>query len=117
MRRAGIAAFVLAAMSTAGFVALALAENLWIPYIDMAVGAVITAALGYLIGWRHQSWAAAALIAYVLIVTAMRILGAGRPPALLFVAIFLWLFYEGFQAAREYAALRDVHLEPTAPAA
>jgi hypothetical protein len=83
----------------------------------MAVGAVITAGLGYMLGWRYQSWAAAALIAYVLIVTALRILGGGRPPALLFVAVFLWLFYEGFQAAREYAALRDVQLEPSAPAA
>ena len=117
MRRAAIAAFVLAAISATGFVALALAEHLWIPYLDMAVAAVIPAGLGYLIGWRHQSWAAAALIAYVLIVTAMRILSGGRSPALLFVAVFVWLFYEGFQAAREYVALRDVPLEPTAPPA
>jgi hypothetical protein len=46
-------------------------------------------------------------------IAAMRIVGGGRSPALVFVAVFLWLFYEGVRAAREYAALRDVHLEPT----
>ena len=99
------------------YVGLAMSEDAWVAYLDMAAGAVLTAGLAYLLGWRHQSWAAGALIAYVLLVSALRILGAGRPPALLFVAIFLWLFYEGFQAAREYAALKDVHLEASTPTA
>jgi hypothetical protein len=40
----------------------------------------------------------------------------GRPPALITVAIFAWLYGKGFSAAREYAALRVVPLESEASA-
>ena len=44
----------------------------------------------------------------------LQLVNRGRPPALIFVAIFAWIYGKAFPAAREYATLRVVPLEPEA---
>lgn len=117
MRRAEITAYVVAALSLGVYLAFGATTGEWVTYSDMVVGALIVAGLGYALGRRHHAWAGVALLVYLVLVSLLRILAEGRPPALLIVGIVGWLYYEGFQAAREYAALKNVQLEPTTPAA
>jgi hypothetical protein len=117
MRRAEIAAYITAGLSAVAYAAIGINSGGWVEYSDMIVGSAIVAALGYALGRRHRAWAAIGLMVYLILVTVLRILADGRPPALLIVGILGWLYFEGFQAAREYAALKGVQLEPSAPAA
>ena len=117
MRRAEITAYVLAGLSLAAYLGIGVSSGEWLNYSDMVVGAIIVAGLGYALGRRYRAWAGGALLAYLALVTVLRVVAEGRPPALLIVGIVGWFYFEGFQAAREFAALKHVQVEPTPPAA
>jgi hypothetical protein len=116
MRRAEWAAYVQAIFSVVAYVAFAIAHGDWLAPLYYAGMALVLSALGYLVGRRHSATAAGVLVALVLGLAVLQLLGGGRPPALLFVAIFAWLYGRAFTAAREYATLKVVPLDSGADA-
>jgi len=72
--------------------------------------AVFIAPLGWAIGRRQSAAAAAVLVTFVLGVTIWQIV-SGRTPAVLIVFLIAWRYAQAFNAAREYASLRDVTFE------
>ena len=116
MRRAEWAAYIQGAIAAAVYVAFAVQRGDWIDPLYYAGMALLLWGLGYLVGRRHSAVAAAVLVALVLGLAVLQLLAGGRPPALLFVAIFAWLYGQAFSAAREYAKLAAVQLDATVQA-
>jgi hypothetical protein len=117
MHRAEIAAYVPAGLTAVIYFAMGFYAGQWENYSDFLAGTEVLGALGHALGQRHHAWAGMALIGYLLLVSVMRVVSEGRPPALLMIGVLGWLYFDGFQAAREFAALKDVQLEPRAPTA
>ena len=116
MRRAEWAAYVQSTASLVAYVAFALSGGDWAAPLYYAVMGTLLAVLGFLVGRRRSAAAAASLVALVLGLAVLQVVGGGRPPVLLFVALFAWLYGQAFSAAREYATMKVVPLESDAPA-
>ena len=116
MRRAERAAYVQAAFSVVAYVGFAIAHRDWLGPLYYAGMALVLGALGYSVGRLHSATAAAVLVALVLGLAVLQLVAGGRPPALLFVAIFAWLYGRAFTAAREYATLKVVPFDSGAEA-
>lgn len=115
MRTAEWAAYFQGGLSIVVGVFLALQAEGLSGGIETVLLGVVLVALGFAIGRKHNAIAAAALVAIVLGYAVLQLLAGGRPPALIVVAIFAWIYGKGYNAAREFASLRDVQLESTTP--
>jgi ABC-type Mn2+/Zn2+ transport system permease subunit len=115
MRHAAWAAYFQGTLSFVIYIAFAIMAHDWVDPLYYAVLAVVLAGLGFGVGRRRSASAAAILVALVLGLAILQVVGGGRPPALIFVAIFAYIYGKAFSAAREYATLSVVPLEPVTP--
>ena len=117
MRRAEWAAYIQGALCGVAYLLVAINAHDWLTPIFLAVLGVVLAGLGYRVGRGHSAGAALVLVVIVLGGAVLQLVRGGRPPALIFVAVFAWIYGQAFGAAREHATLRVVPLEPEPPAA
>jgi hypothetical protein len=111
MRHAEWGAYVQAGFSLLVYVLLAIGAHDWVTPSGYGVMALVVGGLGFGVGRRHSAAAALVLVVLVLGLAILQLMSGGRPPALITVAIFAWLYGKGFTAAREYATLRVVPFE------
>ena len=116
MRRAEWAAYIQGGLCGIAYLLIAINARDWLTPLFVAVLGVVLAGLGYRVGRGHSAAAALVLVAIVLGGAVLQLVRGGKPPALIFVAIFAWIYGQAFTAAREYATLRVVPLEPEPPA-
>lgn len=109
------AAYIQAALGLLVYVLFAVTGGDWSAPLETLIVALVAAGLGFGVGRRQSALAAALLVLIVLGVTVLRFVSGEHLPALIIVAIFVWLYGRGFLAAREYAALREMQVEPAAP--
>jgi uncharacterized membrane protein YcfT len=107
MRRAEWAAYVQAALGLIASVLAAMSPDIPVSPIQTGIVALVAAALGFAVGRRHSVAAAAALVLMVLGFAVLQFVSTGKPPLLIVVAIFAWIYGRGFEGAREYARLGD----------
>jgi hypothetical protein len=117
MRRAEIATYIATVVSAGAYLFLAIPARNWFSVAETVLWAGAMAALAFALGHRHQAWAAATLIAFLIFGVIARTLAMGRPPFVLIVALLIYLYLSAYRAARDYMTLTSSPVEPGSPAA
>ncbi len=115
MRRAEWGAYVQGALSIGLAVLAIVSDELPLDPISPTIIGIASIALGYALGRRHSAAAAAGLIVIVLGLALWRLIAGVRPPALIVVVLWVVMYNRAYNAAREYASLRDVQIAPSVP--
>ena len=116
MRRAQWAAYVQATLAAFVAVIMAVQQGDALLAGFYALLAMAVAVLGWMVGRHRSALAAGLLLALILGGAVYQLVTEERPPALLVVAIFAWIYGQALQAAREYSQLHVVPLEADPPA-
>ena len=111
MRHAEWGSYVQASLGLLLYVVLAVSNGSWIDPIAILVVALVIAGLGYTVGRHRSPTAALLLVVMILGLAVIQLIEKGKPPALIFVAIFAYLYGKAYTAAREYAALEHVVID------
>lgn len=111
MRHAEWGSYVQASLGLVLYVVLAVSNGSWIDPLAILLVALVIAGLGYAVGHHQSPTAAVLLVVMVLGLAVIQLIEQGKPPALIFVAIFAYLYAKAYSAAREYAALERVVID------
>ncbi len=116
MRRAQWTAYIQASLAAVVSVIMAVQQRDAVLAAFYALLGSAVAILGWMVGRHRSALAAGLLLGLILGGAVYQLVIEERPPALLVVAIFAWIYGQALQAAREYATLQAVALEPDPPA-
>jgi hypothetical protein len=111
MRHAEWGSYVQASFGVLIYLFLAVSNNDWVDPLGILVVAIVLAGLGYAVGHHQSATAAVLLVVMVLGLAVIQVVEKGKPPALIFVAIFAYLYGKAYGAAREYGALEKVLID------
>jgi hypothetical protein len=111
MRHAEWGSYVQASLGFLLYLWLAVSEGDWIGPLGILVVAIVLAGLGYAVGHHQSATAAVLLVVMILGLAVIQWFNRGKPPALLFVGLFAYLYGKAYGAAREYAVLERVLID------
>lgn len=111
MRRAARLSYVVAVLNLLAGYYLADGRPSALVALLPALTGLALAVLGYSLTTWHSPWAAIGLLAGTVAVTVSRWMAMGRAGPIVPAVVALYIFWQGFEAAREWQRLRD-HVVP-----
>ena len=111
MRHAEWGAYVQASIGVLTYIFLAVSGDDWVSPLGVLIVAIVLTGLGYAVGHHQSATAALLLVVMVLGLAVIQVVQRGKPPALLFVLIFAYLYGKAYRAAREHAELERVLID------
>ena len=112
MRRAGWLAYFLAALNTlAAYIAADQTPGIAVSLVSLGA-AFVLAACGYALAKFQSRAAAIGTLVCTIVISAARWVAMGRPGPLIPAIVALYVFWQGYEAASEWARLRN-HVVPT----